>query len=221
MQSARTAAYECGSLGSSVSSGSAGPGRWRYAPRHVDALLPRQDHTRVCRGGSARPELARGLFFADDSPQRSDFKKTDIIDGNWLHLGQLASTFAQPGSQPVDFVAQETWLSKAVNGSGADALDIDFGYGPVWELTPHRVAEIAKGLKTEAAALPTDPSELDDSDDSVLFYAAEVAAIARFLVLRHVRAERLSVLCPESGLSPSALISAKPGVLRARSQRPR
>jgi hypothetical protein len=129
----------------------------------------------------ARPELIRDLFFADDSSQRSDFKKkTDILDGNWLHLGRLASTFAQPGPKPVDFVAQDTWLSKAVNGSTADALALDFGYGPVWALAPHRVAEVAKGLKAEAAALPADPSELGDSDDSVLFYSAEVAAIARF-----------------------------------------
>jgi hypothetical protein len=128
----------------------------------------------------ARPQLVRGLFHAGDSLQRSDFKrKTDIIDGNWLHLGRLASTCARPGLQPVDFVAQETWLSKAVNGSGADDLDIDFGYGPAWALMPHRVAEIAKGLKAESAALPAEPSEFDD-DDSMPFYTVEVYAIERF-----------------------------------------
>lgn len=128
-----------------------------------------------------RPELIRDLFYAENSLQRSDFKKkTDIMHGDWRHLRKCALTFAQPGLQPVDFAAQDTWLSKAINGSGADSLDIDFGYGPVWALTPHRVAKIAKGLKAEAAALPADPSELDDDDDSVLFYSAEVDAIARF-----------------------------------------
>ena len=128
----------------------------------------------------ARPELVRGLFYGNDSLQRSDFrKKTDIIDGNWLRLGRLASTFAQPGPQPVEFVAQDTWLSKAVNGSGADDLGIELGYGPVWALTPRRVAEIAKGLKAESAALPAEPSELDD-DDSMLLYGAAVYEIYRF-----------------------------------------
>jgi hypothetical protein len=107
----------------------------------------------------ACPELVRGLFYGDHSLQRSDFeKKADIIDGNWLNLGRLASTLARPGQQPVEFVAQDTWLSKAVNGSGADDLGIELGYGPVWALTPHRVAEIAKGLKAESAALPAEPS---------------------------------------------------------------
>ena len=129
----------------------------------------------------ASPELVRGLFYGNGSPQRSDFtKKTDIIDGNWLHLGRLASTCAQPGPQPVEFVAQDTWLSKAVNGTGADDLGIELGYGPVWALTPHRVAEIAKGLKAESAALPAEPSELDDDDDSKFLYGVAVYEIYRF-----------------------------------------
>lgn len=128
----------------------------------------------------ASPELVRGLFYGNDSPQRSDFKKkTDIIDGNWLRLGRLASTFARPGPQPVEFVAQDTWLSKAVNGSGADDLGIELGYGPAWALTPRRVAEIAKGLKAESAALPAEPSEFDD-DDSMFLYGAAVYEIYRF-----------------------------------------
>jgi hypothetical protein len=129
----------------------------------------------------ARPELVRGLFHGNDSLQRNDFKKkTDIIDGNWLHLGRLASTCAQPGPQPVEFVAQDTWLSKAVNGSGADDLGIELGYGPAWALTPHRVAETAKGLKAESAALPAEPSEFDDDDDSMFLYGVAVYEIYRF-----------------------------------------
>ncbi|GAA1030808.1 hypothetical protein GCM10009557_24110 [Virgisporangium ochraceum] len=124
----------------------------------------------------ARPELVRDLFYGDGALPRSDFKKkTDTIDGNWIHLGRLASTFAQP----VEFVAQDTWLSKAVNGSGADDLGVTLGYGPVWAATPHRVAEIAQGVRAESAALPAEPSAFDD-DESAFFYGAEVYKIYRF-----------------------------------------